>query len=178
VNIKLSATIPAVIIAAFAVVLLAVVSTAYAPIVGAQATIEKKTEETKDKDDSKKAEEAKKEQKNDEKKDEKKASREATYEYVTQAGDSYSKIARKAVQTYGLKYDVNLSQAQIVYAETNLTLEAGSPELNTGEAVEVAESKIEAWVEKAEKLSAEQKAAWQPYTVNVNFNTDNVGQTS
>ena len=98
------------------------------------------------------------------------------YEYVAQAGDSFSKIARKAVQTYGLKHDVSLSQAQILFAETNLTLEASSPLLSQGEAVTVDEAAVKAWVDKAEDLSDEKEAAWAAYTVGVNFNTDNVGE--
>lgn len=100
-----------------------------------------------------------------------------TYEYVAQPGDSYSKIARKAVQTYGLKHDVSLSQAQILFAETNLTRAADSPFLNEGQQVAVAEATIGEWVERAEDISDEQKAAWQRYTAGVDFNTDNVGES-
>jgi LysM repeat protein len=56
---------------------------------------------------------------------------EGTFDYVAQSGDSYSLIARKAVQTYGVINSVNLSGAQIIFVETNLTLAAGSPVLNS-----------------------------------------------
>jgi hypothetical protein len=46
---------------------------------------------------------------------------EAAYSYVAQSGDSYSLMARKAVQTYGLTSQTNLSQAQIIFAETSRT---------------------------------------------------------
>ena len=109
--------------------------------------------------------------------DKKAASKDVTYKYVAQSGDSYSKIARKAVQTYGLKYKVNLSVSRIIYAETHLTQEAGSPLLNLGQEVTVSESTVKGWVEKAQKLSNDEAAKWDVYVSNVNFNTDNVGES-
>lgn len=99
-----------------------------------------------------------------------------TYNYTAQAGDSYSQFARKAIQTYGKINKVNLSQAQIVYAETTMTLAAGSPVLNEGEKRSIDESSVKEVVEKAGKLSEAQKAAWNVYTAGVNFNTDKVGE--
>lgn len=98
------------------------------------------------------------------------------YEYVAQSGDSYSKIARKAIQTYGIKNKINLSQSRIVYAETNLTLAANSPQLLKGQKVTVSEATVKQWVEKAKNLNKEQAAKWDAYTKNVNFDTRAVGQ--
>lgn len=107
----------------------------------------------------------------------KQAEAKAVYSYVAQPSDSYTKIARKAVQTYGLKHKINLSQAEIVFAETNLTLAAGSPILNVGQKVEVKESTIHEWADKAQQLTDTQKAAWNRYVQFVDFNTNNVGQS-
>ena len=104
-------------------------------------------------------------------------SKEVTYAYIAQPGDSYSKIARKAVQTYGLKHKVDLSQSRIMYAETNLTQEADSPLLLQGQKVEIKESAVMNWVEKAKDLNNDQAAKWDKYTVGVNFKTDNVGES-
>lgn len=101
-----------------------------------------------------------------------------TYTYVAQPGDSYSLIARKAIQTYGIINKVKLSNAQIIYAETLLTQEAGSPLLIEGQKVTIKESTIKSWVEKAQKLSDEEKAAWNVYAQGANFNTDNVGESN
>jgi hypothetical protein len=100
----------------------------------------------------------------------------AKYEYTAQSGDSYAQIARKAVQTYGLTKDAKLSTAQIVFAETNLTKAAGSPFLLIGQKISIEESVVKEWVEKAQKLSDGQKAAWEVWTVGVDFNTNNVGE--
>jgi hypothetical protein len=101
-----------------------------------------------------------------------------SYDYVAQPGDSYSLIARKAVQTYGIINKVSLSQAQIIYIETNLTQAADSPILNEGQKVSINTNDIKNWVEKAQKLTDSQEAAWNVYAQNANFNTNSVGQAS
>lgn len=99
------------------------------------------------------------------------------YSFVAQKGDSYTKIARKSVQIYGFDNTVELSGAQIVFIETNLTILAGSPMLEIGEQVTVNKATIAEWVEKAKALTDSQIAAWQVYADKVDFNTDNVGES-
>ena len=125
---------------------------------------EVKTEKSKQADDKKQSESNKNEE-ND-----------VVYEYIAQPGDSYSKMARKAAQTYGLKYKKDLGVARIIYIETNMTNAAGSPFLKLGEKVEIKESNIKLWVQKSMKLSAQDLIAWGSYAPYINFNTDNVGQ--
>ena len=98
-----------------------------------------------------------------------------TYDFVAKAGDSYTVMARKSVQTQANKDKIKLSNEQIVFAETNLTIAAGSPVLNLGQMVKIDRATVKSWVDKATKLTDAQKAAWTPYTVNVNFDTSNVG---
>ena len=101
------------------------------------------------------------------------------YSYVAQQGDSYTLLARKAVQTYGKKFNVKLSLADIIFVETNLTQAAGSPQLEIGQQVEVDETTVKDWVERASDLSAEAEAGWDYYVQFVDsFNTDSVGQAS
>jgi len=102
---------------------------------------------------------------------------ETGYSYIAQPGDSYSVMARKAIQTYGVNNKVNLSQSRILYAETNLTQQAGSPLLVQGQKVEIKESTVKSWVDKAKALSSDQAAQWDAYTTGVNFNTNNVGES-
>lgn len=104
------------------------------------------------------------------------ASAAANYTYIAQAGDSYSKIARKAIQTYGIKNKVNLTNSRVIYAETNLTLAANSPRLTEGQKVTISETTVKQWVDKAKALSNDQAAKWAKYTKNVNFDTRAVGE--
>lgn len=101
-----------------------------------------------------------------------------SYSYVAQPGDSYSLMARKAIQTYGINNKVNLSEAQIIFAETHLTQEAESPVLVQGQKIEIKEDAVKNWVNKAKELTAEQQSAWNVYAQNANFNTNKVGQAS
>jgi hypothetical protein len=99
-----------------------------------------------------------------------------TFDYVAQSGDSYSLMARKAVQTYGLINNVNLNGAQIIFVETNLTLAAESPVLSLGDNVSIDGGLVAEWVEKAQALTEEQQSAWQVYADGADFNTDAVGE--
>jgi hypothetical protein len=100
-----------------------------------------------------------------------------TYAYTAQQGDSYTLMARKAVQTYGKKAKIKLSAAKIIYAETNLTQQAGSPHLHVTQKVNITESTVKQWVDKAQALTPQQEAAWNYYVQFANFNTDKVGET-
>ena len=100
------------------------------------------------------------------------------YSYVAQPGDSYTKMARKAIQTFGITEKIDVSQAGIIFAETNLTKAAGSPSIDVGETVEIKVSDVDDWVDKATELTDSQEAAWNYYVQFVDFNTDNVGQPS
>jgi cytoskeletal protein RodZ len=102
----------------------------------------------------------------------------SNFDYVAQPGDSYSLMARKAVQTYGVINSVNLSGAQIIFVETNLTLAAGSPVLNLGQQVSIDGNLVSEWIEKAQALTEEQQAEWQPYVDRANFNTNSVGEAT
>lgn len=98
-----------------------------------------------------------------------------SYEYTAKSGDSYTVLARKAIQTYGIVNSVELSPAQIIYAETNLTLEADSPLLNVREEVSIDGNLVEAWVKKAQNLNPKAEKMWQPYVADVDFDTSNNG---
>ncbi len=97
------------------------------------------------------------------------------YDYTAKPNDSYTVLARKAIQTYGIVNKVNLSTSQIVFAETGLTQEANSPILNVGQKVSIPEATVKAWIEKAQKLSDSDKQAWNYYVQFVNFNTNSNG---
>lgn len=98
------------------------------------------------------------------------------YEYTAQVGDSYTALARKAVQTYGKTAGINLSKAQIVAAETMLTQEAKSPYLNQKQKVKVEVLDVASVVQKVLKMSKSEEEAWVVYVSGVDFNTDNVGE--
>lgn len=98
------------------------------------------------------------------------------YSYTAQTDDSYTVLARKAIQTYGIENKVKLSGAQIIYAETSLALEAKSPELSKGQKVEFSKETVKSWVEKAQKLTEAQQKDWNYYVQFVDFDTRDNGE--
>lgn len=104
-----------------------------------------------------------------------KAKAEDAYKYTAQSGDSFTLMARKAVQDYSKSNKSNLSQAQILFAETTLTQKAGSPYLEVGQAVSLKKADVKSAVDQAKKLTDAQKAAWQQYVAGVDFDTSAVG---
>lgn len=100
-----------------------------------------------------------------------------TYEYVSQEGDSYTKIVRKAVQTYGINNKKDIGKARIVAIETKLTESAGWPLLEIGQKVKLEEDIIAKAIENAMKLNDKDLLAWQTYVPFVDFYTNNVGES-
>ncbi len=104
-----------------------------------------------------------------------KAARTGTTTYTAQPGDSYTVLARKAVQAYASATGEKVSKAQIVAAETFLTVDAGSPLLEVSQKVTIDKGVVAKAVAKAQALTAAEVAAWQVYVPYVNFDTSNNG---
>ena len=98
------------------------------------------------------------------------------YNYTAQPGDSYTVLARKAVQAYAKSEKQKLSSAQIIAAETRLTVDAGSIELNEGQTLAIDKAAVKAAVDAAKKLGATELAAWEVYVPYVDFDTSKAGQ--
>lgn len=98
-----------------------------------------------------------------------------TLTYSARPGDSYTVLARKAVQSYAEATNSKLSKAHIVAAETFLTVDAGSPLLEIGQKVALDKSVVAKAVKKAQSLTAAEVAAWQVYVPYVNFDTSQNG---
>lgn len=100
---------------------------------------------------------------------EKKPAAPTEFTYTAQAGDSYSLLARKAIQSYANSQKATLSPAQAVAAEAFLSESAGSPELNEGQGVTINPNDVKSVVERAQKLPAEELAIWNTYAQDVVF---------
>lgn len=100
-----------------------------------------------------------------------------SYHYIAQPGDSYSLLARKAIQTYGITHKISLSKAKLLAAETHLTKAAGSPQLRAMQPVSITKKTVKKWLTAAQKISKAKEKLWAVYvTPSVNFNTDQVGE--
>lgn len=107
------------------------------------------------------------------------AAPEATYEYKTPKGCSLSLLARRSLQLYDQADDkVSLSEAQIIYAETNIVSGIGPRLLNVDEVVKINKSLVEDFAKKSQDLSAAKIAAWQSYAKRANFKLDDINPVS
>ena len=95
--------------------------------------------------------------------------------YTARSGDSYTVLARKAVQAYAHDANVTLKPAQIIAAETHLTVDADSPYLNYGQKVTFDKTTVSKAVKSAQALTATELAAWQAYVPYVIFDTSQNG---
>lgn len=94
--------------------------------------------------------------------------------YTAQPGDSYTVMARHAVQDYAKAAGTSVSRAQIVAAETFLTTDAKATLLEIGQKVTFDKGTVAKAVKKAKALSSAELAAWQVYVPYVNFDTSHV----
>jgi hypothetical protein len=85
--------------------------------------------------------------------------------YTAVSGDSYTRLARKAI----LKVDPTLSAAKVVAIESWMSNDAGNPDLNIGQVIEFNTTKIKSKIEMANKLSDLELANWQVYANNINL---------
>lgn len=112
----------------------------------------------------------------DHSKTEAKTSDEKVYSYTANAGDSYTQLVRKAVQTYGITHDKQFGNARIVAIETAASEQAGWPLIAEGQVVSFGESTVKAWVADAMKLSDADVAAWATYVPYIDFDTRGIGE--
>lgn len=130
-------------------------------------TSESDTAKNDDKSDSKTTG-----QKDSEQNDQAKAKEQAKtadYTYTAEPGDSYTLMARHAVESFSKANDKTVSQAQIIAAETFLTQEAGEPMLLIGDEVTLSNTKVADAIERAMNLSDTDEAAWETYVPYVDF---------
>lgn len=102
--------------------------------------------------------------------------KQATYTYVANPGDAYSQLVRKAVQTYGIKHDVNLAVGKIIAIETRVAEQSGWPMLNEGQTVSFSEGLVKAWIDEVKDMSEVDVAAWATYAPYINFDTRSIGE--
>ena len=84
-------------------------------------------------------------------------------------------LARKAIQRYAKEMKIELSHAQIIAAETHLTITAGSPGLEVQQVVTIDKQILKNAVQAAQQLSQDEQAAWAVYVPYTNFDTSQNG---
>ena len=83
-----------------------------------------------------------------------------SYTYVVQEGDSYSIIARRAINEHG---GSSLSSAQKIAAEAKLVEQAGWPEVDAGQSVRIDSAALSQAISSARSMTADEQQMWQSY---------------
>ena len=94
------------------------------------------------------------------------------YNYTAVAGDSYTLLARSAVQHYATAHNLQLSNDQTLLAEATLASNAGSPLLDIGQQITIKQADI------AAVLGVSERAQTAETTTPATKNSDNNTATS
>lgn len=105
-------------------------------------------------------------------------SSDSSFNYTAKKCDNLTILVRNALMRFDKsKDDVELSNAQIVFAETNIVQQLGSYHLAIGQEVDIPEDLVEKYVNEAKQLSETQIAAWDVYAKRVDFSEINAEST-
>lgn len=103
----------------------------------------------------------------------------AAYDYETPKGGSLTLLARRSLQLYDKENEsLQLTEAGVIYAETNIVNKIGRKPLETGERVSINKSDVEEFAKKSVELSPGLLARWEKYAKRANFNLNHINPTS
>lgn len=92
------------------------------------------------------------------------------YEFVAVAGDNMSKLTRRAIDLYDQADEtIELTEAQVIYIETNIVQSYGPKLLDIGDNFLVQRTDIEKYISMAPGLNDAQLAAWDSYAQTASF---------
>ncbi len=92
------------------------------------------------------------------------------YRYVVQPLDNMSKLTRRSITLYDEGNDsMELTQAQVIFVETNVVQDLGPKLLDIDESFEVSREMIEKYTVLAPGLSETTQAAWDNYASTATF---------
>jgi len=102
-----------------------------------------------------------------------------SYLYIAQECDNMSILVRRSVTLYDEGNDsIELTQAQVIYIETNIVQEMGPRLLDVGENFEVTRSLIEKYVALSPGLSEAALTAWDGYVSAATFELAEITPTN
>lgn len=103
----------------------------------------------------------------------------ASYNYIVQPCGNMSVLVRRSVTLYDEGNDsIELTQAQVLFVETNVVQQMGPRLLDINENFEVSTSLMENYIAQAPGLSAAAINAWDGYASTANFALDDITPTN
>lgn len=101
------------------------------------------------------------------------------YDYVAKRSNNLTLLVRRSLQLYDESNgQISLSEAQIVYAETNIVRQLGSYGLNVGQEVNVPADLVAQFATSSQNLSEAQVAAWGRYARVASFDLSHIQPSS
>lgn len=99
-----------------------------------------------------------------------------TYNYTVQECNNYTLLIRNSVQLYDQANDsVELSQAQVIYAETNIAQAVEAADIIfPNEEIKIDSELVAKYAASSQDLSSGQISAWQSYVANARFNLEEI----
>lgn len=93
------------------------------------------------------------------------------YEYEVKSGNNLTILVRRALQLFDqAKAEIQLSEAQMIYCETNIVQSMGAPDLiYPGDAIKVDAEQVADFAASSQDLTPAQTAAWQFYADQADF---------
>ncbi len=102
-----------------------------------------------------------------------------SYQYIVQPSNNMSILARRSITLYDQANDtIELTEAQVIFIETNIVQEMGPRLLDVNENFEVTKDLIEKYVAEAPGLSEATLAAWDGYAQNATFELSDITPTN
>lgn len=102
-----------------------------------------------------------------------------SYDYIVAPNDNMSILVRRSVTLYDEGNDsVKLTEAQVIFVETNVVQEMGPRLLDVHEEFEVSRLLIEKYVAQTADLSAATEQAWGGYAKSATFILDDITPTN
>lgn len=98
-----------------------------------------------------------------------------TFEYIARRSNNLTLLVRRSLQLHDESNDqINLSEAQVIYAETNIVRQLGSFQLDVGQEVSVPIDLVKQFAQSSQSLTERETAAWNKYARRADFSLSDI----
>jgi hypothetical protein len=98
-----------------------------------------------------------------------------SFDYTAERSNNLTLLVRRALQIYDENDDsLSLSEAQVIYAETNVVHELGAYQLDVGQEVSVPTDLVAKYAASSQELSEGRLAAWNRYARRARFDLSGI----
>ncbi len=97
------------------------------------------------------------------------------YQYKVEESNNLTRLVRRSLQLYDERdSSLAMSEAQIIYAETNIVQKLGAYQIDVKQVVDVPSDLVAEFAKNSQNLSEKQLATWSKYVSRADFDLDNI----